>query len=166
MAPATRLPWAGGRRRRLRGGGAGRVGGRHAGRARRARLTLEDGTEVGLGTISIAAEDLSFGLPSAEQDPTEFDALKAEFAAGLAAPHPGLPPDRGPEYELHIDTGDLAMPCSRPMKRWSQGELDECRRQIAILLDNGWIHPSRASHAASIVFARKADGSWRFCQDY
>ena len=52
------------------------------------------------------------------------------------------------------------------MKRWSQGELDECRRQIATLLDNGWIRPSRASHAASIVFARKADGSWRFCQDY
>ena len=26
--------------------------------------------------------------------------------------------------------------------------------------------PSRASHAASIVFACKADGSWRFCQDF
>ena len=62
-------------------------------------LTLEDGTEVGLGTISIATEDLSFGLPAAEQDP-------AEFAAVLAAPPSGMPPDRGPEYELHIDTGD------------------------------------------------------------
>ena len=129
-------------------------------------LTLEDGTEVGLGTISIAAEDLSFGLPAAEQDPAEFESLKTEFATVLAGPPPGMPPDRGPEYELHIDTGDSAMPRSRPMKRWSQGELDECRRQIAILLDNGWIRPSRASHAASIVFARKADGSWRFCQDY
>ena len=29
-----------------------------------------------------------------------------------------------------------------------------------------WIVPSGASHAASIVFARKADGTWRFCQDY
>ena len=129
-------------------------------------LTLEDGTEVGLGTISIAAEDLSFGLSAAEQDPAEFESLKTEFATVLAGPPPGMPPDRGPEYELHIDTGDSAMPRSRPMKRWSQGELDECRRQIAILLDNGWIRPSRASHAASIVFARKADGSWRFCQDY
>ncbi len=26
--------------------------------------------------------------------------------------------------------------------------------------------PSRASHAASAVFARKPDGTWRFCQDY
>ena len=52
------------------------------------------------------------------------------------------------------------------MKRWSQGELDECRRQVALLLDNEWIRPSTASHAASVVFARKADGTWRFCQDY
>ena len=26
--------------------------------------------------------------------------------------------------------------------------------------------PSCASHAASVVFARKPDGTWRFCQDY
>jgi hypothetical protein len=52
------------------------------------------------------------------------------------------------------------------MKRWSQGELDECRKQVAFLLDQGWIVPSRTSHAASVVFARKPDGSWRFCQDY
>ena len=58
------------------------------------------------------------------------------------------------------------MPRSRPMKRWSQGELDECRKQIAFLLDQGWIVPSSAPHAVSVVFARKADGTWRFCQDY
>jgi hypothetical protein len=52
------------------------------------------------------------------------------------------------------------------MKRWSQGELDECRKQVAFLLDQGWIVPSRASHAASVVFARKPDETWRFCQDY
>jgi len=33
-------------------------------------------------------------------------------------------------------------------------------------LDHGWSVPSWASHAASTVFARKADGSWRFCQDF
>ena len=52
------------------------------------------------------------------------------------------------------------------MKRWSQGELDECRKQVAFLLDQGRIVPSSASHAASVVFARMADGTWRFCQDY
>jgi hypothetical protein len=60
------------------------------------------------------------------------------------------------------------MPRSRPMKRWSQGELDECCKQVAFLpvLDQGWIIPSSASHAASVVFARKPDGTWRFCQDF
>jgi hypothetical protein len=52
------------------------------------------------------------------------------------------------------------------MKRLSQGELDECRKQVAFLLDQGWIVPSSSSHAASVVFARKPDGSWRFCQDF
>ena len=55
------------------------------------------------------------------------------------------------------------------MKRWSQGELDDCRKQVAFLLNQGWIRvdrPSSASHAASVVFASKADGTWCFCQDY
>jgi hypothetical protein len=84
-------------------------------------------------------------------------------------PPPGLPPDRGPEFELRVDTGSHRMPRSRPMKRWwSQGELDECRKQAAaFLLDQGWIVPSRASHADSVVFARKpVYGTWRCCQDY
>ncbi len=37
---------------------------------------------------------------------------------------------------------------------------------MAFQLVQGWIVPSRASHAASVVFARKPDGTWRFCQDY
>jgi hypothetical protein len=37
---------------------------------------------------------------------------------------------------------------------------------VAFLLDLGWIVPSSASHAASVLFARKQDGTWRFCQDY
>ena len=52
------------------------------------------------------------------------------------------------------------------MKRWSQGALDENSKQVAYLLDQGWVVPSRASHAASVVFARKPDGTWRFCQDF
>ena len=47
-----------------------------------------------------------------------------------------------------------------------QGELDECSKQVAFLLDQGWIIPSIASHAASVVIVLKEDGTWRFCQDY
>ena len=45
------------------------------------------------------------------------------------------------------------------------GELDECRKQVAFLLDQGWIEPLSAWHAASVVFVRKPDGTWRFCQE-
>ena len=49
----------------------------------------------------------------------------------------------------------------------TQGELDEFRKHVAFLLDQGWIVPPWcASHAASVVFARKPNGTWRFCQDY
>ena len=129
-------------------------------------VTLPDGTALLLGQLAFCAAEEQFVLPPDLGDPPEFVDMAREFADVLAGPPPGLPPDRGADFELRIDTGQHPMPRSRPMKRWSQGELDECRRQVTTLLDNGWIVPSRASHAASIVFARKADGTWRFCQDY
>ena len=113
----------------------------------------------------LAADGPAFTLPVDAGDPPDFAALAREYADVLADPPPGLPPDRGPAFELRIETGTHPMPRSRPMKRWSQGELDECRKQVAFLLDQGWIVPLCASHAASVVFARKADGTWRFCQD-
>ena len=122
-------------------------------------MLLNDGTVVGLGSISIAAEDLFFSTPVEEADPPEFEDLKRDFAATLAGPPPGLPPDRGPEFELHINTSYTPMARSRPMERFSEGEMEVCSKQVAWLLDNSWILPSRASHAASVVFARKADGS-------
>ena len=83
--------------------------------------------------------------------PPDFASLVAGYGDVLGGPPPGLPPDRGPEFELRIETGSHPMPRSRPMKRLSQGELDECRKQVTYLLDQGWIVPSRASLAASIV---------------
>ena len=58
------------------------------------------------------------------------------------------------------------MPRTRPLKRLSAGEMAELRNQLRDLLARGWIQPSTAGHAASVVFARKPDGSWRICYDY
>jgi hypothetical protein len=110
---------------------------------------LRDGTALFYGPFSLLTKDLSFSLPAETGNHPDFATLAAEYAAVLACPPPGLPPDRGAEFELRIDTGDRPMPRSRPMKRSSQGELEECRQQITQLLDNGWIFPSCASHAAS-----------------
>ena len=126
-------------------------------------MTLADGTELLVGRIAFAADGPAFTLPVDDGDPPDFAALAREYAVVLADPPLGLPPDRGPAFELHIEPGTQPMPPSRPIKRWSQGELDECRKQVAFLLDQGWIVPSCASHAASVVFTRNPDGTWRFC---
>ncbi len=34
------------------------------------------------------------------------------------------------------------------------------------LLDRWWIQHSKAGHAASVVFARKPDGTWHICYYY
>ena len=153
------------RRRHPRGCSSCRDGG-YVGGPRRDRHDAADGTELFVGRIAFAAEGPAFAVPPDDGDPPDFAALAAEYADVLAGPPPDLPPDRGPAFELRINTGEHPMPRSRPMKRWSQGELDECRKQVASLLDQDWIVPSSASHAASVVFARKADGTWRSCQDY
>ena len=43
--------------------------------------------------------------------------------------------------------------------------LMELRRQLQQLLDAGYIRPSSSEWAAPVVFAAKADGSWRMCCD-
>ena len=121
---------------------------------------LRDGTELYLASFGLADAELRL---EGVDDPS-FAALKTEYADVLGGAPPGLPPDRG--MELVIETGNAPMPRSRPVKRLSEGELAELRTQLVDLLDRGWIQHSTAGHAASVVFARKPDGTWRICYDY
>jgi len=92
---------------------------------------LDDGTELHLASLRFADASLAFE----GQDHPAFAALKAEFADVLGGPPPGLPPDRG--IELVLETGNRPMPRTRPLKRLSEGELAELRRQPRDLLDRG-----------------------------
>ena len=121
---------------------------------------LRDGTELHLASFHPAEAELHL---TGSDDPA-FATLKAEYADVLAGAPKGMPPDRG--MELVLETGDAPMPRSRPVKRLSEGELAELRTQLVDLLDRGWIQHSTAGHAASVVFARKPDGTWRICYDY
>jgi len=125
---------------------------------------LSDGTELHLASLRFV--DASLTLQST--DHPAFAALKTEFADVLGGPPRGLPPDRG--IELVLETGDRPMPRTRSIKRLLEGGLAELRRQLLDLLDRGWMiawnQPSTAGLAASVVFARKSDGSWRICYDY
>ena len=79
-----------------------------------ADITLPDGTSLGLGTFAITQSDDPAAL-----DPPDFAQLAEEFKDDFELPN-GLPPDRGPEFTLRIDTGDEPMPLSLPLKRLTQ----------------------------------------------
>ena len=64
--------------------------------------------------------------------------LAEEYANVFELPK-GLQPSRGCDYQLVINTGDAPMQKSLPLKHFSQGKLDECRRQVEYLLEMGWI---------------------------
>jgi hypothetical protein len=111
---------------------------------------LSDGTELHLASLRFV--DTSLTLQGT--DHPAFADLKEEFADVLGGPPRGLPPDRG--IELVLETGDRPMPRTRPIKRLSEGELAGLRRQLLGLLDRGWIQPSTAGHAASVVTSLRA----------
>jgi hypothetical protein len=67
--------------------------------------TLADGTELLVGHVTFVTAGPAFTLPPDTGDPPDFAALAHEYADLLAGPPPGLPPDRGPAFELRIETG-------------------------------------------------------------
>ena len=69
--------------------------------------TIADGTGLLVGQISFAADGPAVTLPADDGDPPEFAALAGEYADVLAKPPPALPLDRGPAFELRIETGTI-----------------------------------------------------------
>ncbi len=76
----------------------------------------------------------------------------------------GLPPRR--DVECSIDEVPGSKPACLPIRRLSQLEIREARKQVLELLERGLIRPSASPYGAPILFVRKADGSLRMCVDY
>ena len=113
----------------------------------------------------------------------------ASDAPDLLTPHTDLPPEQ--EQQLHAllsgrTTFDsprgvnrrvkarhrielASKPKSHGYKRMSPAELEVLRQKLDEFLENGWLRPASGLHtnfAAPVVFAKKPDGSLRFCVDY
>jgi hypothetical protein len=69
-----------------------------------ADATFDVSTDLLIGSVLFAADGSAFVLPAEDGDHPDAAALVAEYGDVLAGPLPGLPPDRGPEFELCIDT--------------------------------------------------------------
>ena len=76
----------------------------------------------------------------------------------------GPPPKRIVDHE--IDTLPGEAPPHKSPYRLNTAELDELKRQIDVLLEQGWIRPSSSPYGAPILFIPKKDGKWRMCIDY
>ena len=83
-----------------------------------------NGTELHLACLWFVDTSLNMHVV----DHPAFAALQSEFADVLGRPPRGMLPDCG--IELVLETGDLPMPRIRPVKRLSEGELAELRRQL------------------------------------
>jgi hypothetical protein len=65
-----------------------------------------------------------------------------------------------------IELTDGAKPYSQPLRRMSTQELDELKKQLQEYLDSGRIRPSESPWGTNVIFAKKKDGTLRFCVDY
>jgi transposase InsO family protein len=75
-----------------------------------------------------------------------------------------LPPERGVEHEINL-TPD-AQPLHRPIYHLSPVELAEMRAQLDVLLEKGFIQPSKSPWGSPVIFVPKKDGGLRCCIDY
>jgi hypothetical protein len=76
----------------------------------------------------------------------------------------GLPPIRGHEHEILLQSGAKAP--FGPIYQLSPLELEECKKQLTELIEKGFIQPSKSPYGAPILFVRKKNGKLRMCVDY
>lgn len=92
-------------------------------------------------------------------------AIVQEFADVFPAKLPtGLPPSRNVDFKIELIPG--ATPPSRPTYRLSYPEMNELKKQLSEMLEQGIIRPSTSPYGAPILFVKKKDGSLRMCTDY
>ena len=100
-----------------------------------------------------------------ENVPQPLRALVEEYkdVFPLDLPH-HLPPERDVGHSIPLMEG--SKPVFRPIYRLSPAERQEVEKQVADLLERGWINASKSPYGSPILFVQKKDGSLRMCVDY
>jgi hypothetical protein len=77
---------------------------------------------------------------------------------------PGMPPDRDIEFVIELKSGTA--PIYKIPFRMTTPELDELKKHIKELLEEGFICASSSPWGAPVFFVLKKDGTQRLCVDY
>ena len=76
----------------------------------------------------------------------------------------GPPPERAIKHRIELLPG--CVPQTRPIYRMSEDELAALRTQLIDMERKGWVRPSTAPFAASVLMVRKKDQTYRMVVDY
>jgi hypothetical protein len=95
----------------------------------------------------------------------EEQAIIKEFADVFPESLPNqLPPPRKIDHAIELVPG--TEPPSRPTYRLSFVEMNELKKQLADLLNKGFIRPSISPFGSPVLFVHKKEGTLRLCVDY
>lgn len=137
---------------------------------KQARRELRKGARGVLAWVSIAdaTQDTADAPPRVEVDGQklrDMQNLLKEFSGVLPGALPQqLPPRRFVDHEIELEPG--AAPPSRAPYRLPKPEMDELHSQISVLLERGFLEPSKSPFGAPVFFVKKADGSLRMVCDW
>ena len=98
-------------------------------------------------------------------EPTPIPAVYADLSEAFSEEAANELPNHG-SADMKIEFKEGQEPRNTGLRPMSPIELEELRRYLEENLGKGWIRRSKSPVSAPIVFAKKKDGSIRFCVDY
>jgi hypothetical protein len=90
--------------------------------------------------------------------------IVCEFPDVFPEELPELPPDRDIEFVFELMPG--ARPIEKSPYRMSSEKLDELKKQLKKLLEQGFVRPSASPWGSPVLLMEKKDGTKRMCIDY
>jgi Reverse transcriptase (RNA-dependent DNA polymerase)/RNase H-like domain found in reverse transcriptase/Integrase zinc binding domain/Chromo (CHRromatin Organisation MOdifier) domain/gag-polyprotein putative aspartyl protease len=117
-----------------------------------------------LGATGLLNENSQHAIEGMIDKPDSLRALLLDFIDRFPEKLPNLPPVREVSHTIPMEPGHKP-PC-RPTYRLSHLELEECKKQVEELLQQGLIRPSASPYGSPILFVRKKEGTFRMVIDY
>ena len=132
----------------------------------RLRRELQKVEEIFVAKMDFVGEENAKEEEKVKVDaPGELSSLLEEFRDVFPEKlPPGLPPSRNLEHEIPL-VPDSTPPVKQPY-RMSDVELQELKKQVEELLEQGYLRPSTSPYASPVLFVKKKGGELRMCVDY